>query len=129
ELDRSPGGLFWAPDGSGIYFGASSEGTRNLYFASLRGGVRKVTDGHHMLSVSGASRGGLAVGTLTSPHEPGDVVAFELRAPDRIRRLTAVNDDVLAGRALGEVEEIWYPSFDGLRIQGWIVKPPDFDPS
>src|SRR5690606_29827032 len=32
ELDRSPGGLFWAPDGSGIYFGASSEGTRNLYF-------------------------------------------------------------------------------------------------
>lgn len=129
DLDRSPSNVFWAPDGSGIYFTAASEGTQNLYFAPLRGPVRKVTDGYHMLAVTGASPNGLAVGTLTSPHEPGDVVAFELRAPSRIRRLTAVNDDVLAGRKLGEVEEIWYTSFDGLRIQGWIVKPPDFDPS
>ncbi|MCG8467475.1 MAG: prolyl oligopeptidase family serine peptidase, partial [Gemmatimonadetes bacterium] len=30
---------------------------------------------------------------------------------------------------LGEVEEIWYASTDGFDIQGWIVKPPDFDPS
>ena len=27
------------------------------------------------------------------------------------------------------MEEIWYESVDGFRIQGWIVKPPDFDPS
>jgi dipeptidyl aminopeptidase/acylaminoacyl peptidase len=30
---------------------------------------------------------------------------------------------------LGEVEEFWYPSLDGLQIHGWIVKPPDFDPT
>ena len=36
---------------------------------------------------------------------------------------------VLAEVTLGEVEEIWYKSPDGLDIQGWIVKPPDFDPS
>lgn len=27
------------------------------------------------------------------------------------------------------MEEIWYDSFDGRRIQGWLVKPPDFDPA
>ncbi|HSR42482.1 MAG TPA: prolyl oligopeptidase family serine peptidase, partial [Longimicrobiales bacterium] len=43
--------------------------------------------------------------------------------------LTAVNDDVLHGKTLGEVEEIWYTSKDDFRIQGWIIKPPDFDPS
>ena len=26
------------------------------------------------------------------------------------------------------MEEFWYDSFDGRKIQGWIVKPPDFDP-
>jgi dipeptidyl aminopeptidase/acylaminoacyl peptidase len=31
--------------------------------------------------------------------------------------------------ALGDVEEIWYESVDDYRIQGWIIKPPDFDPS
>jgi dipeptidyl aminopeptidase/acylaminoacyl peptidase len=29
---------------------------------------------------------------------------------------------------LGEVEEIWYESKDGTKVQGWIVKPPQFDP-
>jgi dipeptidyl aminopeptidase/acylaminoacyl peptidase len=71
--------------------------------------------------------GGLAVGTRTSPHEPGDVVTFDVRRPQQITRLTDVNADVLAGRTLGAVEEIWYTSVDGYRIQGWIVKPPDFD--
>jgi dipeptidyl aminopeptidase/acylaminoacyl peptidase len=36
---------------------------------------------------------------------------------------------VLAGKKLGETEEVWYTSVDGLRIQGWIVKPPDFSPT
>jgi acylaminoacyl-peptidase len=41
-----------------------------------------------------------------------------------------VNQDLLAQRTLGQVEEIWYQSsHDGLDIQGWIVKPPGFDPS
>ena len=40
----------------------------------------------------------------------------------------SVNADVLAGMRLGQVEEIWYTSSGGARVQGWIVKPPDFDP-
>ena len=28
---------------------------------------------------------------------------------------------------LGEVEDFWYDSLDGLRVHGWTVKPPDFD--
>ena len=28
-----------------------------------------------------------------------------------------------------EPEEIWYTSFDGKKIQGWILKPPGFSPS
>lgn len=128
ELDRSPGGLIWAEDGSGIYFTVAEQGTANLYFADLRGRVRKVTDGQHMLRVDDI-RAGRAAAVLTSPQAPEDVVVFELRRPAQRAQLTHVNDDVLAGRTLGEVEEIWYGSLDDYRIQGWIVKPPDFDPS
>jgi dipeptidyl aminopeptidase/acylaminoacyl peptidase len=28
---------------------------------------------------------------------------------------------------LGEVEELWYDSTDGTKVQGWLVKPPAFD--
>ncbi len=44
-------------------------------------------------------------------------------------QVTAVNDDVLQGKELAQTEEIWYTSKDNLKIQGWIVKPPGFDPS
>jgi dipeptidyl aminopeptidase/acylaminoacyl peptidase len=42
-------------------------------------------------------------------------------------QLTAVNADVLAGKEIAQTEEIWYTSKDGMKIQGWIVKPPGFD--
>ncbi len=129
EMGRSLGDLTWAFDGSGLYFNASMKGTRNLYFAPLRGEPRAVTQGNHLLSVSSINRNGNAVGTLSSYHEPGDLVTFPLRRPDQIRTLTRVNEDVLGTLTLGEVEEIWYTSVDDLQIQGWIIKPPAFDPS
>ena len=59
---------------------------------------------------------------------PNDIALFTLGSPKPIQ-LTRVNDDVLAHRILGEVEEVWYKSsFDQRDIQGWIVYPPDFDP-
>jgi dipeptidyl aminopeptidase/acylaminoacyl peptidase len=79
-----------------------------------------------VLSVSDVGAGGLAVGVQSTADRPNDVVAFAIAQPSTTR-LTSVNDDVLAGKSLGKVEEVWYRSTDGLRIQGWIVKPPNFD--
>ena len=127
-FDRQASGMIWAPDGSGFYMTVRSEGTSNLYFASVEGGVRQVTEGNHMLSVSTIGAG-MAVGTLSDYHSPGDLIAFPLASPDRIAQLTEVNADVLHGVALGQVEEVWYKSVEDYDIQGWIIKPPDFDPS
>jgi dipeptidyl aminopeptidase/acylaminoacyl peptidase len=129
DLDRRPQGLMWSRDAKKIYFNIASEGTRNLYSATLDGKVEAITEGAHMLSISDIDRDGRAVGVLSDHHNPTDVVSFDVRRPDRIAQLTFVNDDVLADVQLGAVEEIWYASTDDLRIQGWIVKPPDFDPA
>ena len=133
DLDRDVGAVTWDPRGGGVYFTAGNEGSQNLYRAAANGGgVQKRTDGVHMLAVSSIAPSGHAVGTLTSPHEPGDIVSVNLNARSAfapITQLTQVNDDVLHGKRLGEVEEIWYESSGGARVQGWIVKPPDFDPA
>jgi dipeptidyl aminopeptidase/acylaminoacyl peptidase len=131
DWDRAPSELKWASDNSGVYFTAQNEGAQNLYFLPLAAGgkVTPVTKGTHMLTVSDISAKGLAVGTLSSFKQPGDVVAFDLKSAATIKQLTAVNEDVLAGRKLGDVQEIWYTSADGLKIQGWYVTPPDFDAS
>ena len=131
NLDRPISGLLWAADNTGLYFGAESEGSKNLYFASTAGVVKPVTTGKHMLTVADVSANGTAVGTRSTPTRPSDVVVFSIPkvagTVSTFTELTSVNADVLAGKQLAETEEIWYASKDGLKIQGWIVKPPGFD--
>jgi dipeptidyl aminopeptidase/acylaminoacyl peptidase len=130
--DRSPQSVTWKDDNSGLYFTAQDQGNQNLYFVALSGAKagspEPVTRGTHMLTTSSMSRG-KAVGVLTSFQKPPDVVAFDVAAPQQLKQLTAVNDDILAGKKLGEVKEMWYTSVDGLKIQGWYITPPDFDPA
>ncbi|MCY3610001.1 MAG: S9 family peptidase [Gemmatimonadetes bacterium] len=129
EHDRDPSGLRWAADGSGVYYNAPDGGAENMYFAQLDGPVRQITEGEHYLTVYSMAAGGMAAGVLSSAHEPGDVVVFDVAAGGEISKITDVNGDILAGVELGEVEDVWYESSDGLEIQGWIVKPPGFDPA
>jgi dipeptidyl aminopeptidase/acylaminoacyl peptidase len=128
NLDRSPQELHWAPDSSGVYFTCEDRGTRNLWIAPLNGEIRQVTNGKHILNISDINSNGQAVGTLTSFHKPGDVVIFSTAKPE-IKQLTNSNDDLLRGLKLSEVDEIWFSSLDDFRVQGWLVKPPDFEPS
>ncbi|HBO89386.1 MAG TPA: S9 family peptidase, partial [Acidobacteria bacterium] len=129
--DRQPSNLIWKSDGSGLYINSRTEGTGNLYFLPTTGPnagtVRPITQGQHLLTVSDLSDDGTAVGVRTSFYAPPDVVAFAVGTPTAITQLTAVNDDILTGKVLGTVEEIWYPSTDGLQVQGWYITPPDFD--
>jgi dipeptidyl aminopeptidase/acylaminoacyl peptidase len=130
DWDRAPSELRWAADGTGLYFTAQNEGTQNLYHLPIATGkVQPVTKGTHMLAVSDISPKGVVVGTLSSFHQPGDVVSLDLKTPAAIKTLTAVNEDILAGKKLGEVNELRYTSVDGMKIQGWYITPPDFDPA
>lgn len=67
----------------------------------------------------------LAMGSTGSP---GDLWVFDVASGEGAC-LHTPNAEMLEEAGLGEVEEIWYDSFDGRRIQGWIVKPPGFDPA
>ena len=125
--DRDPGAVRWSPDGSGVFFALAEQGTSNVYFAGVRGGNRKVTDGVQMLSLSSIARDFNAVGIRTDADDPPDVVRVNLKKPQPIQLLTRVNADVLEGIRLGKVEELWYTSTAGTKVEGWILKPPGFD--
>jgi dipeptidyl aminopeptidase/acylaminoacyl peptidase len=130
NLDRPISAVSWAEDNSGVYFNVESEGSKNLYFAPTTGAFHPVTSGKQVLTVASVGKSGLAVGLRSTPTKPNDVVSFSVPktgTTSAFTQLTAVNDDVLAGKELAQTEEVWYTSKDGLKIQGWIVKPPGFD--
>lgn len=129
DYDRDPVNLAWAADGSGVYFDADDHGSRNVQFASINGGVRAVTSGVHMLTLDSASKDMMGAGTVTDPDHPAEVVRFGLRRPGEMNQLTNVNAGLLAGKKLAKTEGFTYSSTNNARVDGWVVKPPDFDAS
>jgi dipeptidyl aminopeptidase/acylaminoacyl peptidase len=127
SFDRDARNLQWAADGAGVYFTADDRGTSNIHFAPLSSAVRVVTTGTHMLSLSGPPARGIGVGVRSTPQQPPDVVRVNLAQHGNLTQLTRVNEDLLTGVTLGDVEEISYTSTGGTKVQGWLVKPPAFD--
>ena len=73
-----------------------------------------------------ASNGSLAY-TLGNTGLPADLA---IKTRKEARRITQLNADLFDFRALGEMEELrWKSSYDQREMQGWIVKPPNFDPN
>ena len=136
KWDRDVANPVWAQDGSGIYFLSDDLGNTGLYFISLDGNAKKLVTnvGSSTSAYAGggaftiAGNGTFAV-TYKTPGIPGDIAAGTLSRPQP-KVITSVNEDLFTGKKLGQVEEIWYQSSkDNRKIQGWIIKPPDFDPS
>ena len=133
-LDRSPQNVQWSADGSALYFDVQHEGNQDLHVATLDGRYRALTSATthgamHVLAGSSIGRDGRVVAVRSTPTEPNNLVTYTLRDPARVAPLTHVNDDLLAGLRLASTEPIWYTARDGFKVQGWIVKPADFDPS
>lgn len=138
DLDRSVSSLTWDADGSGLYFSYDDHGITHIGHTPLNGKVSTIASdlggttigrpyGGGSYSFSAASN--RMVFTHTRPDHPADLALLQLGG-DNIKRLTHLNDDLLAYRKLGEVEPITYTSsVDQREIQGWIVKPPHYDPS
>ncbi len=135
SLDRTVYQVRWSPDGDGIFGLFDDEGNTKLALFRLDGSYEVVAEnggsgsmayGGFGVSYTVAGDGTFAY-TTTRPDLPGDIaVGRPGRTPTLV---TSVNADLFAGKTLASVEEIWWNSSkDGLPIQGWIMKPPGFDP-
>jgi len=126
----SPGGVLWSKDDRWIYVNVAEHGAANLKrIDSATGKVEALTTGNHEIisytATPDASKMALLISTSTNI---GDVFLLDT-ATGKLTQLTRVNDEFFAQLNLTDPEEIWYTSFDGKKIQAWIQKPPNFDPS
>ena len=136
QLDRDVEEPHWAPDGSGIYFMYDDRGDTKLAFYSLDGKLKDLTT--HVGSGGSSYAGGASFtvaknGAFTvsygTPSDAGDI-AVGSTSDSKTRVLTAMNQQLFMQKKLGAVEEFWFESsVDKRKVEGWIVKPPDFDPA
>lgn len=133
KLDRDVQDPQWAPDNSGVFFRYDDQGDSKIGFYSVEGVLKKIAD--HVASTTNAggsgtfspSHAGLIALTYGRTDNPGDIAISNMGA---LKVLTSLNQELLAQEKPGHVEEFSFESSkDNRKIQGWIVHPPDFDPT
>ncbi|HET6232934.1 MAG TPA: S9 family peptidase [Longimicrobiaceae bacterium] len=121
SLDRSVTSYALTRDGW-LYFTVPSEGSVLLYRTRLdRIAPEAVVTGPRGV-LSFDVEGGTVAWSQMSPQRPSDVYAASLTGAGE-RRLTALNDSLLARVYVGDYEPLRYASFDGRRVDGWFIRP------
>lgn len=122
--------LVWTPDGKSLILATTQHGRGNFVRIDVAAAtVEQLSTGDHdIIAYSATADASKIAVTLTDTIRVCDLYLFE-PASKQFTQLTHHNDALFTQLDLSKPEEIWYPSFDGRRINGWILKPPGFDPS
>jgi len=121
-------GLRWSPDGRFVFDVSSKRGRTILVRVDTQtSAVEEITNGDQaVLNFSLTPDARTFVTVISNPVMNADL--FLIASDGSQRRLTSVNEKLWSQLNLTLPEELTYRSFDGREIQGWIQKPPNFDP-
>jgi dipeptidyl aminopeptidase/acylaminoacyl peptidase len=140
NFDRWVDSMAWAPDSKSLYITASNEGNSPLYQlyldSSLGNPFTRVTgsndspiptaDGRHLIF----SRSSVRFPSQLFVAEKSECRTDRYTCPpSEARQLTHLNDAVLSQVQMQPSEPFWFTGAKGEKVQGFMVKPPNFDPS
>ncbi len=125
--DRSPGTIFWSPDGKTLFAAADNLGQHSLFAIDIKhGGVNVVVQS----------------GTVNSPQMIGKRVLYgkdDLKSPVELytcnpngsdfKQITNINAAKVAAASMGDYEQFTFKGWNDETVYGYIVKPANFDPS
>ncbi len=135
NFNRNISNINWSEDGKGLFFQYDDKGVTKLAYISSSGKVNDMVSQLGGMSLGrpysggtySVSDSGRYAYTFGSVHNPSDLAVGYNKS---FKRLTFLNKDLFDHKQLGDVEEVWFKSsFDERLIQGWLVKPPNFDSS
>jgi dipeptidyl aminopeptidase/acylaminoacyl peptidase len=140
SFDHWVGTFTWAPDSTWIFFTAEENGAAPMVRVSLGGeGPQRVLSGFFDDLVF--TRDGTLLSTRMSLRHPNEIyrateypfdgcVALPSPSPNckDPGQLTHLNDHVLSPISMSPLESFWFEGAKDEKVQGFLVKPPNFDP-
>ncbi|PYP52532.1 MAG: S9 family peptidase [Gemmatimonadetes bacterium] len=119
----------WTADGRAVIVATTEHGRSNLVRFDAQTGAREplTTGDHAVLAYTATPDARTFALTIGDPVHLPDVYVLDA-STKRLRQLTHVNDSLFAKLQVVTPEDFWYPSFDGRKIETWILKPVGFTP-
>jgi len=155
DFDRWVGTFTWTPDSKKIYFSSEEFGNTKVYDIAVESGKPRglfvgydddlilPSDGKallftHMSLQAPAQIFELNIREMTvcadyasmnknAPVEKDNCTKQEM--PIGQKQITHLNDAILSQIAMSPLESFWFPGANGDKVDGFLVKPPNFDAS
>lgn len=122
--------MAWSADGNSLLFTSCDRGQTHLYQVKVSSGdfapLTQFKQGE--LREFTLSRGDRVAAVFSAATSPAEVFAFPLAGAGRTdwQQISKHTAGLAPASGFAPYEELWFDSFDGQRIQGWILKPPGF---
>ncbi len=130
QLDRNVQSKpIWSTDDKYIYFVLEDSGNWHLCRISASGGdIERIVVGERTIRSPVISPNGQYLTFIfTDFLTPPELYSTKANGED-LKKLTGINDEIVAQLKLSKPENIHYKSLDGQEIEGWVMKPIDFEP-
>ena len=129
EPPRGGGGTrpLWSADGKSVTVVVARQGRANLERFDVGSGKNAAVTKGDQAVTQYTSNGKQTVAVISTPTMINDLFLVG-DDPAQSKRLSDINEKLFADLNLTAPEEISYTSFDGKKMQGFVQKPPDFDP-
>src|SRR5262249_46360620 len=116
----NPDGVLWSKDNRWLFINVAEHGRAHLKrIDSATGKVEPLTSGdHEVVSYTATPDASKIALVISTPVNIGDLFLLDT-ASGKLTELTKINDELFSQLNITPPEEIWYPGFDGKRIQGW----------
>ncbi|MEM7031559.1 MAG: S9 family peptidase [Chloroflexota bacterium] len=119
----------WANDSQSVYFQASANGSTTLQNIAVSDSELTgiITSVGAVVEFSFDAAQSKVATLFAQIDEPGQILIQDVGSAET-KALTTVNQALFDQIDLGQIEEVWFENAEGQNLQGWILKPPGFDP-
>ena len=108
-----------------LYFTAYDEGYHPIYSVNSKGEVKKVLDKVYAKDLVYSNEH--LYFTNEAVNKPEEIYSLDLKT-GKVERLTNINLPKLRDVEMNPLEAFWFKGARGDRVEGFVVKPPFFDP-
>jgi len=130
DWDLLPGPPAFSPDGRFVYFAAGIGGSDHLFRVTANSTrVEQVTTGErHLANFTPSARWDAMAYIAGDSAHPEELFVSGIDGRGE-KKLTTFNDAFLKDIDAIAADRMLYPSKDGTRIEGWVLKPRGYDPA
>ncbi len=149
-LDTWVDEFVWSADSQTIFFVSGQDGEAPIFRSNLSGGFVQLTQQGEFGDLHPLSDGQTLIASRMTADKPSEVIRINLaesntairdaqtglsrqgRVVTNLRRIDAVthlNTLLLSQLDLLRMDSFWFPSIGGVKVQGFLIKPPSFDPN